>query len=407
MRGQGGPMKISLLSPDVSQNCMARAHLLYRMLSTEHEVEIVGPASAGQVWQPLRGNDEVAIRVIPQRSAREMARHADGDLLYAVKPRPTSLGVALEARRHRNRPLLVDIDDWESGFLYDDVMAMVRSGFRDETKWVAKVLLDVRSPNNAYRTALMERQVRKVDGVTATSTWLAARYGGTVIVQSRDTSALDPDLVDRESARAALGISPHCTVLLFMGTPRRHKGLDKVLAALDVLGRDDLLFLIVGGDPGLPQRPDLQVVGWQPYGGLTRFLSAADLVVVAQESTPGARGQMPTKAYDAMAMGRPVIASDVADLATTVEGCGLVVPPNDVPALAAAIATLADDPGLRARLGAAGRRRCVERYSDKAVRPRLLAALEAAAGGGPTLPTGGRQRASVERRSATQTGDRR
>ena len=90
-------MKISLLSPDVSQNCMARAHLLYRMLSTVHEVEIVGPAFGGQVWEPLRGRDEVSIKVVPHASAREMARHADGDVLYAIKPRPTSLGVALEA----------------------------------------------------------------------------------------------------------------------------------------------------------------------------------------------------------------------------------------------------------------------------------------------------------------------
>jgi glycosyltransferase involved in cell wall biosynthesis len=375
-------MKISLLSPDVSQNSMARAHLLYRMLSTVHEVEIVGPAFAGQVWEPLRKHQDVAIRVVPQGPAREMARYADGDVLYAIKPRPTSLGVALEARRQSDRPLLVDIDDWESGFLYDDVIAMVRSRFRDETKWVAKNLLDVRSPNNAYRTAVMERLVRKADAVTATSTWLAGRYAGSVIVQSRDTKVLDPAAVDRAAAREALGIAPGCTLLLFMGTPRRHKGIDKVLAALDLLGREDLLFMTVGGDPGLPERQDVRVVGWQPYDSLTRFLAAADIVVVAQEPTPGARGQMPTKAYDAMAMGRPVIASDVADLASTVDGCGLVVPPNDVPALAAAIATLADDPGLRERLGAAGRRRCLDNFSDDAVRPQLLRVLDVAMSAG-------------------------
>lgn len=373
-------MKISLLSPDVSQNCMARAHLLYRMLSTVHEVEIIGPAFTGQVWEPLRGHEDVSIRVVPHGSPREMARYADGDVLYAIKPRPTSLGVALEARRQRDRPLLVDIDDWESGFLYDDVIAMVRSRFRDETKWVAKNLLDVRSPNNAYRTAVMERLVRKADAVTATSTWLAERYDGSVIVQSRDTKVLDPAVIDRAAAREALGIAPGCTMLLFMGTPRRHKGLDKVLAALDRLDRDDLLFMTVGGDPGLPERPDVRVVGWQPYDGLTRFLAAADIVVVAQEPTPGARGQMPTKAYDAMAMGRPVIASDVADLAATVDGCGLVVPPHDTPALAAAIATLADDRALRERLGAAGRQRCLESFSDDAVRPQLLRVLDAAMG---------------------------
>jgi glycosyltransferase involved in cell wall biosynthesis len=373
-------LKISLLSPDVSQNCMARAHLLWRMLSAEHEVEIVGPAFAGQVWEPLRGHSEVNIRVIPAGPVSELARHADGDVLYAVKPRPTSLGVALEARRQRDRPVLVDIDDWESGFLYDDVLAMLRSGFREETKWVANVLLGFRTPNSAYRTALLERQVRKADAVTATSSWLADRYGGSVIVQARDTAVLDPALIDRAEARSALGIAPGAIVLLFMGTPRRHKGLDKVLAALDLLGRDDLLFMTVGGDPGLPERADVRVIGWQPYDTLTRFLGAADVVVVAQEASPGTRGQMPTKVYDAMAMSRPVIATDVADLAATLDGCGLLVPPNDVPALAAAITALADDRDLRERLGAAGRQRCLTAFSDDAVRPRLLQVLNEATG---------------------------
>lgn len=372
-------MKISLLSPDLSQNCMARAHLLYRMLSAEHDVEIVGPVFGDGVWEPLRHQD-VAIREVPYASRAQMAEAIDGDVLYAIKPRPTSLGVALEARAQQDRPVLVDIDDWESGFLYDDVIAMVRSRFRDETRWVAKVLTDVRSPNNAYRTARMERRVREADAVTATSTWLADRYGGSVIVQTRDTRTLDPARSDRAAARAELGIAPETTVLLFMGTPRRHKGLDKVLAALDLLGRDDLLFLTVGGDPGLNARPDLRMLGWQPYDRLAGFLAAADVAVVAQEATPGARGQMPTKAYDAMAMGRPVIATDVADLTATVQGCGLVVPPDDVPALARAISLLADDPALRERLGAAGRIRCVERFSDDAVRPTLLAIVDTAIG---------------------------
>ena len=63
-----------------------------------------------------------------------------------------------------------------------------------------------------------------------------------------------------------------------------------------------------------------------------------------------------------------------------VEGCGLVVPPNDVPALAEAIATLADNRALRLELGAAGRARCVSTYSDDAVRPRLLRVLNDAMG---------------------------
>ena len=51
-----------------------------------------------------------------------------------------------------------------------------------------------------------------------------------------------------------------------------------------------------------------------------------------------------------------------------------------MPALAEAIAALADNRALRLKLGAAGRARCVSTYSDDAVRPRLLRVLDEAMG---------------------------
>ena len=368
-------MKISLLSFDLSGTCVVRAHLLARMLVSDYEVEIVGPASAGKVWEPLRADTVVPFRILPQGSLAEMAKGVDGDVLYALKPRPTSLGIALEAQQQRPRPLIVDVDDWETGFLRDDVREMVRSGFRHETKWVSRTMLDLRSTNNLYRTAAISRQVRRADAVTTTSTWLANRYGGTVIPQSRDLEHFHPDAVDRADVRTELGIAPDQAVILFMGGPRRHKGLRNVLAAMDQLNRKDLLLLVVGGDPGIPPRPDVRLVGWVPYSKTNRYLGAADMVVLAHDRTPGARGQMPTKLYDAMAMACPVIVTDVSDMYEVVHGVGLVVPPSDADALAAAMAQLADSPDLRHELGQLGRERCISNYSDDAVRPTLLEVL--------------------------------
>jgi glycosyltransferase involved in cell wall biosynthesis len=371
-------VKLSLLSFDLSGTCLVRAHLLGRMLVRDYDVEIVGPASTGEVWAPLRDDRTIPYRMLHGSSADELAEGVDGDILYALKPRPTSLGVALAAQRQRSRPLLVDVDDWETGFLHDDVRAMLRSGFRHETRWVASTVLDVRGQNNLYRTALAARRVRQADAVTTTSTWLANRYHGDVIPQARDTEHFDPRTVDGAAVRAELGIDPSKVVLLFMGHPRRHKGLSNVLAAMDRLGRSDLLLLVVGGDPQIRPRPDVLVVGWQPYSATNRFLGAADLVVLAHDRSPGSRGQMPTKLYDALAMERPVIVTDVSDLADVADGCGLVVPPGDGAALAGAVARLADDPVLRRTLGKAGRSKCISSYSDDAVRPTLVKVVEAA-----------------------------
>jgi glycosyltransferase involved in cell wall biosynthesis len=73
----------------------------------------------------------------------------------------------------------------------------------------------------------------------------------------------------------------------------------------------------------------------------------------------------PVSAIEALAAGRPVVATRVGGVPDVVrEGeDGFLVEPGDVDALADRLARLAADPELRARLGAAGRARVIPRYS--------------------------------------------
>ena len=254
-----------MLSHDLSTNALGRAHVLARLLHQHHEVEIVGPASSGEIWAPLRDHLSVPMRIIPSGTIAAMAAEVSGDLLYAVKERPESLGVALEARKQRPRPVMVDVDDWELGFRLESIQAMFRSRFREETKWVARMLFDVREPNSLWRTAWTERLAHRADAVTVSSTWLARRFGGVIIEHARDTSVLDPALFDRDQARAELGLAPDQTAILFMGSARRHKGLHSVVEALDLLGRKDITFLTVGGITGLPEREYIRSLGLNPW----------------------------------------------------------------------------------------------------------------------------------------------
>ena len=85
-------------------------------------------------------------------------------------------------------------------------------------------------------------------------------------------------------------------------------------------------------------------------------------------------------AREAMAHGRPVVASAVGGLLDAVEHerTGLLVPPGDAAALRAAIERLLADATLRARLGAAARERAGERFSWAAATAATIAAYEAA-----------------------------
>src|SRR5439155_1541019 len=199
------------------------------------------------VWRPAVGGS-VAHRALavggsaryPRFAGRwtALAALADGDVLYASKPRATSYGVALLARRRRPRPLLLDVDDWEVGF------------FRRGGAWgTLGRALNVGNPNGLPWTWLMERRVRAADAVTVASRFLERRFGGTLITHVRDTEAWDPARYDRVAARAALGLGAE-RVVMFLGTPRGHKGVDDLVEAVGAVGPGTRLVVVGAGTRG-------------------------------------------------------------------------------------------------------------------------------------------------------------
>ncbi len=296
-------MKVSVLAFDLSDNATGRADLLARLLAPRYEVEVVGPRFGDAVWRPAR-DGAVRYRALPgARWPRfgamlpALARLADGDVLFASKPRPTSFGVALLARRQRRRPLILDIDDWELGFFY-------RAGFWGR---VGR-LLNLGNPNGLPWTWLAERFVARADALTVASRFLADRFGGILVPHVRDTEAWAPERFDRAAARARLGVGD-ARVVMFLGTPRGHKGVEDLVEATAGLDAARLVLVGANADSAAARRwaarGHVKVVGEIPFDDVPRYLVAADVVAVPQRATTDTLGQVPAKLFDAMALGRP------------------------------------------------------------------------------------------------------
>jgi colanic acid biosynthesis glycosyl transferase WcaI len=152
-----------------------------------------------------------------------------------------------------------------------------------------------------------------------------------------------------------------------------------VQAAAKLRNESDLLFLIVGDGVMRAQLEaqardlnleNVRFMNFVPYADLP-YLRAASDVQVALYRRGAARYSMPSKLYEIMASGRPVLASaeagsDVANLVAETD-CGICVEPQNVDALVTALLELKRDPARRAEMSARGRAAAEERFSLETV----------------------------------------
>jgi phosphatidylinositol alpha-mannosyltransferase len=117
----------------------------------------------------------------------------------------------------------------------------------------------------------------------------------------------------------------------------------------------------------------IDVFGFLPQERLTEELLAAK-ALAAPSTGMESFGMVLTRAF---ACATPVVASDIAGYrAVVTPETGLLVPPGDVPALAAALVELLGDEPRRARLGEGARQLAVERYSWDDIGRRLSEVYE-------------------------------
>ena len=332
--------------------------------------EVVGVCAEGPLLAAVRA-EGFRIETVPM--ARSYSPHAQWrawralrDLLARERPdlvhghMPISGFLARLAARAAGVPKVAYTCH---GFLFNQPGPAWRRGLAFAMEWLGGRLTDV------------HMTVSEEEAADARRLHIHARSVG--IGNGRDPALYHPDPEARRRIRAELGVPEERVVAIIVSRLVRHKGHPELLAAMRAV---DAELWVVGNrldsDHGEDLEPyfagcglgaRLRRLGYRE--DVPALLAAADLFVL-----PSHFEGLPMSVIEAMLTGLAVVATDTRGPREQVEEgrTGLLVPPRDVPALATALAALAADSVLRARMGEAGRLRALARYDEARVVARTL-----------------------------------
>jgi glycosyltransferase involved in cell wall biosynthesis len=336
----------------VADHLESPGHRAHRVLSLfDGPAEVVVDASLGH-----RGRDSAGVGFDPSLVLRLRATLAAMDPEVVVAHGSEPLKYLVPAMLGRRRPLVyyaigtysgsdrpLQLRLWQHLVARADVVAAVGEEVRDEC---------------IVRLGVPPRRV-------------------TLALNGRDPEVFHPS--DVEAERTA--------VVVFVGALAQGKCPDHFVEVVSRLRALGIAFeaKLIGGGPlaasllGPAEEAGIAVLG--PRSDVADQMRGADVLVFP--SRPAGEG-MPGVLIEAGLSGLPVVATAVPGVGSIVRDgeTGLVVPVDDVPAMASAAARLLTDSALRTAMGRAARRYCRDRFSLDAAGERWMALLEPLLGDG-------------------------
>lgn len=365
-------MEITIIEPDLSDNRLQRTHLLSEVLGRNHEVKIVGSSIDGGIWEPLNDAHDYRVLCEGKNIFKYLAELGDfmenlsGDVVYARKHLMNSYGLSILKKVSSRTSIVLDIEDWDSA-AFDASLLKRLLGFHQ-----------LRDIHSYYYTRLLEFMSGLADSTTVANSFLQRKFGGTIIPHARDETVFDPSRFNKTRMRERFNLPTEDNLLLFVGTPRPHKGVAELIEAVNSLDRNDIIVVIVGATQteyverlGQMAENNLIVKGPQPFDRVPNWLATADIITIPQNKSTVAMGQIPAKVFDAMAMAKPIIATETSGLPEVLDGCGFTIERNSPHLIAEKIRKIIDNPSIQENMGQKARKKFLENYSYSAVAPKL------------------------------------
>lgn len=396
--------KVTILSWDLCRNHFSKPFALAEALSTQYDVQLISfRFFAEEIFPPLEGvvptfetlylpGKQFPDFFEPMRRALEAIR---GDVIYVVKPRLPSLGLALLANCRHGTPIILEINDLET------VVSSPKERSSHSEVGLDSVTLGGQELLNPYSdlwSQLMHPLARQIPVLLTHNGAIDEEFSRRCLYMRnlKDERVYDPAAYDRDAIRADLGFEPEDRVILFGGLIRKHKGVYELVELVERLN-DPRYKLLFAGSRATPDQKKLKerygerirILPPQDRGAMARINCAADLVVLwLDPDVPASRYQMPYKATDAFAVGPTVIANDISDLGLLgKQGYLHVVPFGDWEEMTRVIQNIFDNPDETAAKREACRRLFLRQFSYPAARSNFqLAARRALAQRSGVLP---------------------
>ncbi len=387
--------KICVLAPNLAAGGVTRASMIANVIQyIGYPVRVVGYLPPEQLIYPTPPSN-LHVEAVSASSYKELlyklTRILNDEIVYAIKPRANSFGVALFTRMIRRHRLILDVDDWEPYFnksnfhqihlniwekiIHSDFLSTMRlMCFSNRFKYS-------KSPMNLYR---LHKKVNTVDAVTANTRFLQQKYDAFYLPSAKDTTKFDPNRFDEDTARASLGLS-RFKVLMFPGTSVVHKGLEELLTAIDMIGQPNLRLVIVGGRDEGNLYTEKLLNYWNKWiirlpqvssDDMPGVIAAAHVIVLPQRATLAGQAQFPMKLTDAMAMAKPILSTHVGDIPEIVGDTAYLVEPDSSEAIADMIKHILQNTNEARARGHEARRRCLKYFNFDQIGKNLAHIIE-------------------------------
>ena len=175
------------------------------------------------------------------------------------------------------------------------------------------------------------------------------------VVEGGDAEPTPGEVRRTDRFHLQLGLPTERRIVLYIGQVMRGRGLRQLFEAIALVEDTDLIVAGFGPDyeryqgiaAALPQAARIHFLGSVPPAEIPDWVSGADVAAMpVQPDTLNHRLNTPTKLYDAIGVGVPVVASDLPGIAPLVAetGCGVLCDPSDPADIARAVREIVDAP---------------------------------------------------------------